>query len=265
MHPILFSLFGFHIYGFGLMVGLGLASGLAWAWKRLATIFGEADSSTLLHALPWLGLIGLLGARLMYVVYHPSEFMADPVGFLTASGGMVWYGGVLAGVLAVWLWSRYQHRPLLPLTDALLPPLMLGLALGRVGCLLAGCCYGGEADVPWAIHYPHTHPTQGVAVHPVPVYETLGALALCGASLWLEKRPALAVGSTTALIAVGYGVLRFINEALRGDRLMVATPLEGLGQWLPSLSASQWMSLACLIVGGVIATKRYHNATTLSR
>jgi phosphatidylglycerol:prolipoprotein diacylglycerol transferase len=259
MHPLLFTIFGLPVYGFGLMVGLGIATGLFWAWQRLQQALPLHTATSLVAQLPWLAVVGLFGARAMYAVYHPALFLAEPLGFFTAGGGMVWYGAVMAGLLFVIYLARKHHVSLLRLTDVLLPPLMLGLAFGRIGCLLAGCCFGAETTLPWAIHYPQTHPTHGLGVHPVPLYEASGALALCVVSLWLESRQNSEArsGSVTALCAVGYGVLRFMNEALRGDALMV--PLASAG--LPELSASQWLSLTAILVGLLVLAVNSKNKT----
>jgi phosphatidylglycerol---prolipoprotein diacylglyceryl transferase len=242
MHPILFQAMGLTFYSYGLMVGLGILAGTALILARLR----QQVPAALPYALPWLAvtvLAGLIGARVFYAFYFPAHFLADPMAFLLSSGGMVWYGSLFSGIAALLIQICRARQPLLPVLDAMLPPALLGLALGRIGCFLAGCCYGQPCPTAWyAVHYPATHATQGIGVSPVQLMESGGALGLLGLIIaverWMPALPGQAIaGRSTGLFCVGYAVLRFLLETQRGDALLFST-----------LSASQWMSV---FLGGI--------------
>lgn len=243
MHPVLFQAFGLSFYSYGLMVGLGIISGIGFIQTRMHQRFGEPTP-----VLPWLVAVvvaGLLGARLFYALYYPELFLANPVGFMLSSGGMVWYGSLFSGLAVLWWLAWRSAYSALAVFDAMLPGALVGLALGRIGCFLAGCCYGKPCPTEWyAVHFPLEHPTHGLAVVPVQLMESLGALLLLGLILALEKRNTAKTpvhGLASGLFFLGYAILRFVLETQRGDAIL-----------LQAFSASQWMSLGMGILGLVL-------------
>lgn len=244
MQPILWhGPWGLTLYGFGLMVAFGFLLGGALGIARATRLLGCTPSHAL-EALLWLAAAGLLGAKLAYLVFFPDWQGHAWWWVLLQRGGLVWYGGLLGAMLAWPLVAKAYRWPWLALGDAFTPAVLLGLALGRMGCLLAGCCYGAITGLPWAIHYPETHPTSGLGVHPTPFYEAGGALLLLSLLLWAERRYQWSQGSqgrVTGWFLIGYSLLRFGVEAVRGDRLV----------WLEALnlSASQVLSLGVGVLG----------------
>jgi phosphatidylglycerol---prolipoprotein diacylglyceryl transferase len=242
MHPTIITLFGWAMPSFGLLLAIAFTVACLWIAKRatspITADFGiEATTSMMLGA--------LLGARLLYVVFFPAIFLANPIGTLLNAGGLVWYGGMLGGIIAVWAYTKWRQISFLQLADVMMPPIALGLALGRVGCFMSGCCYGSASHLPWAVVYPVGHLTHPLHVHPSPLYEAFAALLIMAYLLWADKSKALtflAKGHLLGWFMLLYGLARFGLEGLRGDRL-VWTQVIGL-----SLSASQVISLC----GGVI-------------
>ncbi len=167
-------------------------------------------------------VLGVVGARLRYVYERWDRFLADAGGdvhrALVAAadldrGGAVWYGGVLLATLGIVGYLRWRRVPLLPVADLVLPALLAGLAVGRIGCLLNGCCYGAPTGLPWGIacvHYP------GQLVHPTQIYESIVCALLAGVLYWAWGRRRRD-GWIAFWGVAGYGVWRFCNEALRGD------------------------------------------------
>jgi len=240
MHPILWQGFGFALYSYGLLVGLGILSGTGLAYARMKKRFGNAD-----FLIPWMIVVmiaAFFGARALHAVYFPDLFWEDPLRFIFKTGGLVWYGGFFAAFGTFLLLAWRSAYPALALTDALAPGALLGLAFGRIGCFLAGCCFGKPCATEWlAVRYPElAHPTHGLAVHPVQLYESAGALVLLGLTLLIEKK-IKGDGLATGLFLAGYGVLRFILEMLRGDTIQVE-----------ALSASQWISIGSFIIGLIL-------------
>lgn len=241
MHPVLFEIFGHPVHGFGLMIALAFGIGFAWGVKRAKA--AGLNPEHYLEACTLMLVAGIGGARLMYAVYFPEAFWADPLGMLFGSAGLVWYGGVIGVVLAIFFYTRWRNIPLLAFADVLVPTATLGLAIGRIGCLLAGCCYGAPCDLPWAIQYPAGHATHPHLVHPSPLYETLAMLAATLVLVAVDRHKCW-IGQTSAVFLVLYGISRFGLEALRGDRLIWWHLSPEFG-----LSASQIISFVSILAG----------------
>jgi phosphatidylglycerol:prolipoprotein diacylglycerol transferase len=257
MQPELLRLGPFVIYGYGGMVALGLV--VSWfLLQREARRRGlEALARDLVSLYGWMLVAGWVGGKLYYVLSSYEEFRGiwarGKPGEIVGKG-FVFYGSLLTCIPTLRWWLKKRGLPFLPVLDTaiLAAPIMLGL--GRVGCFLAGCCYGHRCDVPWAVHYPERHATQGLAVHPAPLYETLGC-ALIFAILWRYVRPrARFDGHVVAAYFVLYGVERFFVEFFRGDagRGFVVGG-DGLGPGDPpaGLAVSQMISIPVVVVGVV--------------
>jgi len=258
MHPFLLQWMApwgwVSIPSFGVMLALGLlCGGAVMAW-RAPKVGLSADA--IWQWLPWVMLGAIAGAKGLYCVYEWDRFVQSPLPLLLYPGGLVWYGGVAGALGVLGLAARHQRVALLTLTDVFTPGALLGLAFGRIGCLLSGCCYGCVVNagalptaLQWiaatAIVYPAGHASHPWPVYPAPVFESLGALMLLGGLLlWEKQSPARLqpTGRWSAAFLIGYGLLRFSLEFIRGDRLVL--PWLGVG-----LSASQWMSLAGIGAG----------------
>lgn len=244
MHPLLFDLFGLKIHSYGVLVAIAFLVGFALMGYRAKQIGENPDDY--LEAGLWLIIAGIGGARLFYFLWYPQLFFQNPIGTLLSSGGLVWYGGVIGVIIAILLYTRIKKMSLLLFGDLLSPSAALGLAIGRVGCLLAGCCFGSPCTLPWAIHYPHTHETLGAAVHPTPLYETGLMLIATVLLLKLDQRKPF-IGYTTAWFFIIAGIVRFLVEYVRGDRLVWDVPIIAT----LNLSASQVVSLIG-IAGGIL-------------
>lgn len=240
MHPILFHFFGFPIPTFGVIVALAFMVSLFWIYQRAKSAGENLD--LYMEFAPWLMISAIIGARLFYILFFPQEFFADPLGVLLGQGGLVWYGGMIGVILAALTFTHFKKLNLFHLGDIVAPPAALGLAIGRIGCLMAGCCYGAPCHAPWAIHYPAGHPTFPHAVHPAPLYES-GLTVIVALILALIYKRQQFPGQTMSAFMIGYGIVRFVLEYIRGDRLV----------WLQSLnlSASQIISL-CGIIAGIV-------------
>lgn len=221
MHPILFDLGFFQIPSYGVLVALGVVAGLL-ALKRRADRRG-LDGAVLVDVALWLVIWALVGAKGLLILVELPRYLADPasaVGVLRAGG--VFLGGFIAAVIAGVVLFRRHHLAPLATMDAVIPSVALGHAVGRVGCLLAGCCWGGACDLPWAVIY--TDPVAAtnvgtplhVALHPFPAYAALFNLGLWGLLEWLYARH-LEPGRVFATYLMVYGAGRFLLEWTRGD------------------------------------------------
>jgi phosphatidylglycerol:prolipoprotein diacylglycerol transferase len=220
VHPVLIDL-GFYkipMYGFLLIIGVGLGLWLAGRRAAAAGVPGDRvfDLGT------WVVLWGLAGGKLALVVTEPRHLSSldGLLGLLRAGG--VFYGGLIAAVIAAAVLFRRYHLPLLPVVDVLAPSVALGHAFGRLGCFSAGCCYGAACDEPWAVTF--THPLAAeisgtplhVPLHPTQLYEAAFNLANWLFLEWLFRRR-LPPGSVFGAYLISYGIGRFVIELFRGD------------------------------------------------
>lgn len=214
MHPVLFHVGTFAVATYGVLFALGIFVGIALAaW--------QAPKVDVLVDVVWeVGIVvvigTMLGARAEYIRTNWPKFADDFSKVLAyRDGGMVFYGGFITSVAAIVLYGRLRRVDALAVFDAIAPFVMIGDAIGRLGCLAAGCCYGLPSDVPWAVTFPEgAVAPAGVARHPTQVYESMYALAIGLFIWWLPRR---FVGQRFALLLALYGVARFGNELLRGD------------------------------------------------
>ncbi len=153
---------GLPVRGYGVML-LVAVSGAVLVSIRRARQMGQ-DPEMILSCATWLFIGGIAGARLFYVIQKWKLFQRPTWGetieaaLNIAQGGLVVYGSLLAGGLALYLFSRKHRLPWLAMCDLVAPGLVLGMALGRVGCFMNGCCYGGPSDLPWAVQFPWNTP-----------------------------------------------------------------------------------------------------------
>jgi phosphatidylglycerol:prolipoprotein diacylglycerol transferase len=231
------DIFGLELKTFGLAFGASfLLCGLVLA-RRLKELGKPVDWS---YEIIFAGLVGgLVGARLWYVADHTDELSEDFVGTLFGGSGLVWYGGVIGGAIAVVAWAWRKRFAGLALLDLCAPALALGYAGGRVGCQISGDGdYGKPWDGPWAMAYPDGAVPTDEKVHPTPIYESL-AMGVAAVVLW-RLRDRLAPGRLFALYLVFAGVERFLVEFIRRNEDAA------LG-----LTVAQLVSVAMCVVGAV--------------
>ncbi len=163
----------------------------------------------------------LFGARLFHILFEEFAYYRENPRQILAiwEGGFVFYGGMLTSLAGVYLYTRFQRLSFLHFLDLITPPVLLGLAIGRIGCLAAGCCWGKTTSLPWGITFSHPHSLSAiryVPVHPVQIYESVGALMIFWALLRRGRKKA--PEGTLFLIGLGcYAALRFVVEFFRGD------------------------------------------------
>jgi len=181
---------GFPIRGYGTMLIVAAVSGLALANRRAR----QAGLSTdvILSLAFWMFVCGIIGGRVFYVIEYWEDVYAPlPLGealveaLKYANGGLVVYGALAGATIAFVVFMIRHHLPLLAMADLVAPSLVVGLAFGRVGCLLNGCCFGGVADVPWAVTFPQA----GQSHYSPPYAAQLAHGEFFGVRLKVEGRP----------------------------------------------------------------------------
>lgn len=222
MHPILFEIGRFPIYTYGVLLAAAYLLGLQFALIRARS--RGLDPNRVMDLGIWIIVSALVGAKLLLLIVDFNTFGRNPRELLTLvrSGG-VFYGGLIAAV-AVALWYLRRHRmPMWTVTDVFAPGIALGHVIGRMGCLFAGCCFGRETTVPWAITFtdPFANSNVGtplnVPLHPTQLYEAGAELLILIALLLTERRGRPFPGRTFWGYMLAYGVSRYIIEIYRGD------------------------------------------------
>lgn len=234
------------IHWFGIFLALAILASWAVLDREFARLGLAPDLAT--STVVWATIGGIAGARLWVIAEGWSDFVRHPMSFVLTGAGLAWFGGLIGGVLAVTWFFRLRRIPWLMGADAVGPALVLGQAIGRIGCQVSGDGdWGVETTLPWGMAYPHAvvgwDKPPGVRVHPTPIYECLAYLAIFGV-LWRGRRGA-PLGTTFAKYLILAGIARFLVEFVR------INPRVFLG-----LSTAQLMSLASIAAGAVLLARR---------
>jgi phosphatidylglycerol---prolipoprotein diacylglyceryl transferase len=239
MHPILFEFGGFTIYSYGVLLAAAYLLGLQFALIRARS--RGLDRERVMDLGIWIIISALVGAKLLLLIVDYRPFLANPrtIVDLLRSGG-VFYGGLIAAVTVALAYIWRHRMPMWTTTDVFAPGIALGHVVGRLGCLLAGCCFGRPTSVPWAVsfHDPNAFATSGtplgVSLHPTQLYEAGAEALILVFLLAFERRGRPFPGRTFWSYMLLYGISRFIIEFYRGDPR---------GTVFDALSTSQFVSI----------------------
>ncbi len=193
-------------------------------------------------------ITGVLGARLFHIIFEsPRYYLDHPLRiFYFWQGGFVLYGGIIGGTIGGILFLRWLKEPVARWADLVAPCFYLGLAIGRAGCLSAGCCYGKNTELLWGVVFsdPRSAAPLHLMLHPTQFLEMLFAFIMCAVTWRLfpgpTKRPSIAL----VFAFMTYALFRFFLEFLRGD------PERGL-YFNGVVSMSQMVSIL-VILGGLV-------------
>jgi len=217
MYPVLLEFGFFKIFSYGLLVAIGFLAAIILASSRAKN--EGMESQKILDLCFYVMVSALVGARLLYIVVEYKYFLNAPLEiFKFWKGGLVFYGGLILGVIVSLLYLKRHQMPVWKTADLLAPSIALGQGIGRWGCFFAGCCYGVKTDAPWAISFanPHSLAPLGIPLHPTQIYLSLSALFIFFVLMWLSKRKTFD-GQILWSYGILYSVGRFAIEYLRGD------------------------------------------------
>jgi phosphatidylglycerol:prolipoprotein diacylglycerol transferase len=190
MHPDVLHLGPFTLHSYGLLLAVSFFVGILLAGRR-APARGLTTDLVFDTALVII-FAAVIGARLMYVVFHVSEMKSVLDVVSLWSGGLTMYGGVLGAMAAAWVYLRRRRAPFLAMADTVAPSLALGLGLTRVGCFLNGCCYGKPTNGPFGVHFPPdsfvSRMFDSAAVHPTQLYSSFTGFIILGLLLLYDRR-----------------------------------------------------------------------------
>ena len=210
----LFSIGPLTVHGYGLMIGIGVLCCIFMGMKR-AKKNGLSEDAVIDIAI-WGLVAGFLGAKLLYVIVEWKRFLADPLSVL-GSEGFVVYGGIIAGVLAAIIYCKRKKLVFLEYFDLCSASIALAQGFGRIGCFLAGCCYGRETTSSLGVVFPEgSLAPAGVKVLPAQLFSSAGDFGIMFVLLW-HYHHRKKVGDTGFLYMLLYGIGRFGIEFLRND------------------------------------------------
>ena len=223
MHPILVQLGPITIRYYGLMYIIAIAIGFYLLWREVRRKKISLPMESLLDLLLLTIPLAITGARLYSVVFRLDYYGRYPLDILKIwEGGLAIHGGVLGGIGAVLLFSRWKRVKFWPLADAIVPSLVLGQAIGRIGNLMNGDAFGTPTTLPWGIRFPADSPAgmayPGLATHPSMIYEMILDVAIF-AYLWAIRKKGYKDGFSTSMYFILYAVARSIVSMTRGDDL----------------------------------------------
>jgi len=251
MVPVLLQFGPIALYSFGAMLALAFLAGGAIVGNQLEVRgLDRRHASSIVW---WAAIGGIVGSRVLSLANDWAQFLESPLTFVVSGAGFVWYGGLIGGFLSVSLYIWTRALPYFAVADCVAVGLVLGQAIGRVGCQLAGDGdWGHVSALPWAIAYTRAifdweYPA-GVLVQPAPVYESL-MYSLIFLFLFERSRdPARQPEGTLLFAYLGLtGLARFLVEFVRIEPRL----------WL-DLTEAQWIGLASMAAGliGILWLRR---------
>ncbi len=254
MYPIIAKFGPITIYSYGLMVALAYLLGLYVARYEAIRKGIKLD---LLYDLAFYLVIGsLIGARLYYIaLFDGASFVKNPISiFKIWEGGLAIHGAIIGGILTGILFTRLRKVSFWKLADLIAPSIILGQAVGRIGCFLNGCCFGVPTQSIFGVRFPEENSAhiayQDLALHPTQLYEFI--LNLIGFfALWSMRKKMKREGNLFLLYLMIYSFIRVLVSSLRGDSLYI---------WGTDLKIAQVISTVIFIIALSIFIKRHKSA-----
>ncbi|MCE5308649.1 MAG: prolipoprotein diacylglyceryl transferase [Acidobacteriales bacterium] len=253
MHPKLITIGDFFIPSYGFFVALGFLAGL-WMASRLARRQG-LNSDLIVNLSIYCAVTGVLGGKVLMVLFDLDFYLRNPgelFSLTTLRAGGVFYGGLVLALIAAIIYMRHVKLPGWRTADALAPGVALGHAIGRIGCFMAGCCWGSECNLPWAVTFtnPDAHEMFGtplnMPLHPAQLYQSATEALIFALLYWRFSKPH-APGFILGLYLMLTSTGRFLIEFGRFHEQ--ALPFGG------PLSNGQWISMAIFVLGAYIVRR----------
>jgi phosphatidylglycerol:prolipoprotein diacylglycerol transferase len=243
MHPVLFSIGPLTIHTYGFLVAVGAFVGL------LVAIRGSDASGIsrqqILDLIFMIIISAIVGSRLAFVLMNYTFFLERPLAvFKLWEGGLVFSGGFVLVILLVGWYIRRHRLPLWTIGDLLAPAVAISQGIGRLGCLMAGCCYGKPSDMPWSLVFKHPQALAPlhVPLHPTQIYAALSGFLIFAVLMLIRKKKKFE-GQVLLWFVILHSTSRLILERFRGDDRGSIPGTE--------LSVTQAVTLLLLIAGVV--------------
>ena len=232
MYPELFRIGRFTMNSFGLMMALAFISAgfiAHWQFKKRG-VRPDFVYGLLIAAV----IGGLLGAKIHYLILHPSEWPGN----LISGSGLVWFGGLFGAIIGVVIVTLLSKQNLARIMDAGAIAVSVGYAVGRMGCFLNGDDYGVPTNLPWGLAFPKGSPPTTVRVHPTQLYEVAASLVIFALLVWVISPRFKREGPLIFVYAILAGIERFLVEFVRTNKPV-----------LLGLTQQQWIAIGMIVVG----------------
>ncbi|MCS7227943.1 MAG: prolipoprotein diacylglyceryl transferase, partial [Endomicrobia bacterium] len=213
MFPVLFRIGGITLRSYGLFVAVGVLLGYNYV-RYQGVIHKNFELKFLSNFLFYTIIAGFIGGRLFYVLLNLDYYKTHIISVLKIwEGGLVFYGGFIAGLVFGIFYALVHKKNILTLMDVVTPGLYLGLSVGRIGCFFAGCCYGRQTESFLGVvftHYESLAPI-GVKIFPTQLFESIYSLIIFLFTHFLVVKNKLK-NKIFFLGGILYSLFRFINE-----------------------------------------------------
>lgn len=239
MHPILFKIGPVTLYTYGFMMAMAFLTCYFILQGELKKRDEHPDFAS--NIVFWAAIGGILGAKILYLLENLPDFFADPIGMVFTRSGLVFHGGLIGGAATVIIYLKRSKKSIRIYADIIGPLLLVGQAIGRIGCFFAGCCHGKACDLPWAVTFPYASPPADFPVHPTQLYETILNLILFFILIKIIRPRMKRDGSTFGFYLIFAGIERFLIEFLRVNPIVL---------W--GLSSAQFTSMGIALAGIVM-------------
>lgn len=241
MYPILFHIGSFPVRSYGVILMIGVLVALWFARKR-APKFGVLPED-LLDSLFWMIIPGILGARLVYIAQNFKEMAAQNQLFSLQFNGLTSFGGMIFGLIGVIAYVKFKKKPLWPMLDTIGVPVLVAHAIGRIACLMNGCCFGWPGEEWYCV------PVDGLHGHflPAQLLDTFMCLAFAGILMLMERKKH-PYGVSTSLVIISYGVSRYIYEFWRAGKQVNGKWVADSMANLP-ITRAQFTAVILVIIG----------------
>ena len=217
MFPNLFTIGPFTLHSYGLLVAIGFITGIT-----ITTKLGkhEGISSEKIMDMGFIIVLSaILGSRLLYVIINSRYFIQNPLEILYIwEGGLVFSGGLLGVILIMIFYTRKHKLSLFKIGDLWAPAIAIGQAIGRLGCLMAGCCYGKPTDLGFGLTFtnPHSLAPLNIPLHPTQLYSAITGFIIFGILMLLYKKRTFN-GQVFLWFLILHSTARLFVERFRGD------------------------------------------------
>jgi len=236
MYPELFSIFGYSVSSFGVMMAIAFLVGSWITGKRMEEEGLDPDLATTL--LIWVMLGGIFGSKLYFAIDVSLREGRPFFDLLLARDGITWYGGLIMATVVGAIGCRVHGVPIKTFADCTAVAGAVGQAIGRIGCFLVGDDYGRPTDVPWGVTFPNGIQPVYDPVHPTQLYEVAWLLLVAGFLWRRRKKSPFLFGEYIALNGLGRIVIENwrINQPLLG-----LTEPQWIGAMLIGLGLGGWL------------------------
>ncbi|MFC1675267.1 prolipoprotein diacylglyceryl transferase [Candidatus Omnitrophota bacterium] len=211
MHPVILRIGPFTIYSYGLMLAFAFLLSLGLAKKQAESEGLDQEVITNLFVIAFIS--GIIGARVLYVLQDTAYYFKFPTEILMLQrGGLSWFGGLIAGVISSLVYLKRRRVAVIKVLDICIPYLALAQAVGRVGCLLNGCCYGPLS--PNGLYFK----AHDAVLLPTQLYSSVVLLVIFFLLRLLQKRRHR-VGEVFFAYLLLYSFARFFIEFIRPEHV----------------------------------------------